>query len=314
MFVDLDISESLVLIVDDDPVVTRILGKIISGLCRYHIVHSGREAIDYCLGYRVDLVLLDFKMGQMDGIKTCKLFKSIADLEDIPIVFVTGMDNPQTELQCWEAGAKDFVTKPVNPPTLHHRIRNHLVSKKLEDYLQELSFKDGLTGISNRRALDEAIARMARQGRRTNKPLSILMLDVDFFKLYNDIYGHLAGDDCLKILARTIKDSSQRPLDFTYRYGGEEFLLLLEDTSEKGASIVAERILSGVRALNLPHEGSPYGRVSVSIGIALADLGDDTLLPEDWIKCADAALYRAKAAGRNTFCLYQEAECEIKKA
>jgi diguanylate cyclase (GGDEF)-like protein len=176
-----------------------------------------------------------------------------------------------------------------------------LAEEKLQEAfhtVEQLALADGLTGVANRRLLDETLGREWARAARDGTLLSVLLIDVDYFKPYNDLYGHLAGDTCLKALANAIQAVLRRPPDLLARYGGEEFVVVLPNTPHAGAEAMSERVLRAVGQCCIGHAGSPYGSVSVSIGCAtaFASLESD---PYELLKAADAALYRAKAAGRN---------------
>lgn len=165
--------------------------------------------------------------------------------------------------------------------------------------LRRISFFDGLTGIANRRYFDEFLEREWQRAKRGNTPLALIMLDVDFFKDYNDTYGHIVGDECLKRIADVLKTATKRSTDLVARYGGEEFVIILPDTNVQGARTVGERIRSGVEKLGIRHKKSPStGIVTVSIGISVAGLAKETL-PITMLADADEALYQAKQSGRN---------------
>jgi diguanylate cyclase (GGDEF)-like protein len=177
-------------------------------------------------------------------------------------------------------------------------LRDITVQKEAQTQLESLATRDGLTGLPNRRSFDERLTEEARRSTRDRRPLSLLMIDIDYFKPYNDTYGHQKGDECLRTVARAIEGALWRASDFAARYGGEEFAVVMPDTSLAGAVLMAERLLKAVEDLRLDHVASgAVGRVSVSIG-GVAALAPD-LLPAKLIECADAALYRAKRDGRN---------------
>jgi diguanylate cyclase (GGDEF)-like protein/PAS domain S-box-containing protein len=185
-------------------------------------------------------------------------------------------------------------------------LRDISVRKAVEDELEEanrrlqaLAGQDGLTGLANRRAFDEAFAKEHRRAKRETKPLSLVMLDVDCFKIFNDRYGHPAGDDCLRRVAAAIAETARRPGDVVARYGGEEFAILLPDTDEAGAEVIAERIRQAVCDLKIQHEADASGVVTASAGVACTVSAGLNSRPETLIQDADRALYGAKASGRN---------------
>ncbi|HUD32350.1 MAG TPA: diguanylate cyclase, partial [Variovorax sp.] len=171
--------------------------------------------------------------------------------------------------------------------------------------LAELARNDGLTGLSNRRHFDQQFDLAFRQAQRHDRPLALVMIDVDFFKRYNDLYGHPEGDRCLQRVAAAVQSAVRRPGDLVARYGGEEMVVLLPETDDAGAAIVAEAIRAAVLALGIPHESNPIGRVSISAGVAARMSGDREIGGAGLLKRADRALYAAKAAGRNTVAMLQ---------
>ncbi|HEY9855828.1 MAG TPA: diguanylate cyclase [Stenomitos sp.] len=270
----------------------------------------------------LDLILLDLMMPDVDGIEACRRIRSDRALDDTPIIVITAKTGSHDIEQAFQAGAMDFIRKPIDRVELMARIRSALRLKQELDTvkahertlvelmtqlqeangrLERLSTHDALTGIPNRRAFDEFLARELRRGARKGHPVSLIMLDIDFFKAYNDRYGHLAGDACLVAVARAIARVAQRPGDLAARYGGEEFALVLADTPLERAEHLAAKIQQNVAALALPHAQSscaPY--VTLSMGIASLDPKPSTTA-EDLIGAADRALYSAKAGGRNRF-------------
>ncbi len=298
---------------------------------------SGNEALGLVLEYDFAIVLLDVQMPEMDGYETAKLMRGIRRSKNVPIIFLTAISSEQKHLlRGYEAGAVDFLFKPIEPNILMSKVKIFLelynqkrlineqalelkqkidelllVKKELEktnSILQDLSSIDGLTGIPNRRCFDEFVDREWKIAVRKSAPLSIIMIDIDHFKAYNDNYGHQAGDECLKQIGKVLKESVTRPEDLVARYGGEEFIAVLADTDINGAMIVAERIRSKVKALNMPHETSSIAKiVTVSMGIAGGVPNRDSL-SGSFITMADKALYQAKRNGRNQIRLFAETE------
>ncbi len=215
------------------------------------------------------------------------------------MIFVTGASGALEEDACWGAGASDFVAKPINPTTLRHRVRVHIAFKRQSDLLRQFAFSDTLTGLANRRQFDLSAAEEWQRARRQRTALSIVLIDVDYFKRYNDRYGHPAGDRCLASIGMALHTTAVRPGDLAARYGGEEFVLLLPATDQAGALNLAELAAGKIRALAIEHDRSDVaGLVSVSIGVAsLAPDGDGPVL-QDLIDLADLQLYRAKSEGR----------------
>lgn len=287
------------LIVDDQPINIQILFQIFQPDCEVFMATSGQQAIDFCLHNQPDLILLDVMMPGMDGLTTCKLLKELPATADIPIIFVTAQNDPMDETHALEVGGVDFISKPVNTAVVRARVKTHLTLKAQSDMLRKLALIDGLTGVANRRCFDQTLEAEWRRCQRSDASLALLMVDVDHFKLYNDHYGHQAGDVCLQTIASTLQQSFHRSHDLTARYGGEEFACLLPETDLHGAKAKAENIRNAVEKLQLPHATSLVSKfVTLSIGVA-AFIPHDAITAQDLIVDADRSLYMAKDAGRN---------------
>ncbi|WPC03809.1 diguanylate cyclase [Pseudomonas benzenivorans] len=299
---DLGGRRARLLVVDDEPVFVRLIHQLFSAEHEVFMATSGEQALDMCASSVPDLILLDVMMPGMDGRELCRRLKKLPEAQAIPVIFVTARESLDEETACWAAGGVDFVSKPFNPLTLRNRVNVHLALKFQTDRLREMAFVDGLTGIANRRQFEERLELEFRRCRRSGSPLALLMIDVDFFKPYNDRYGHQAGDECLRQLASLLRASMSRPGDLVARYGGEEFVFLLPETDEAGARVIAQRLVDAVRRLNLEHLDSHVAPVvTISIGVAVlgADSSDSC---EALIALADAQLYRAKKQGRGRVC------------
>jgi diguanylate cyclase (GGDEF)-like protein len=289
-----------ILLVDDSPTNLMLLGEILSPDYDVLVATSGETAVGIARNSEPpDLILLDVKMPGMDGYATCQLLKEDANTRNIPIIFVTAVEGSQAETRGFELGAVDYITKPYSTPVVLARVRTHMALKKHSELLESLAFIDGLTGIANRRQFDQQLEKEWSRMMRQNAPLSLLIIDIDHFKTFNDQYGHGAGDDCLRLVARTIAGIIKRPGDLAARYGGEEFVVILPGTDEMGAHSVAESMRSAVDKLVIPHAGSPLtDHVTISIGAA-SHIPQRQGNYQDLINSADRALYRAKSAGRN---------------
>lgn len=296
----MEINRQTVLIVDDMPSNIEILVGVLESDYEVIFATRGEEALKIAAAQNPDLILLDIVMPDMDGYEVCAKLKSNVKTQDIPVIFVTAKDQEEDESKGLNAGVIDYITKPIRPAIVKARVHNHLELKRYRDSLKTLSMIDGLTGIPNRRQFDEALESEWRRARRNQTSLAILMMDIDFFKAYNDHYGHLAGDDCLRQLARSLAEVMRRPADLVARYGGEEFVVLLPETKIEGAMEMAGRIQAKVKLLNIAHgHSSAADRVTLSIGVA-ASVPTDKIMPLDLIKQADDCLYAAKQNGRNT--------------
>jgi diguanylate cyclase (GGDEF)-like protein len=287
------------LVVDDQSMHLQVLHRALSGQYQMFMATSGSQALRVCQEQHPDLVLLDMVMPDMDGIEVLERLKAHPATTDVPVIFVTAHGGAETETQCLQAGAVDFITKPLNPDVVRARVKTHLTLKFQSDLLRDMAFLDGLTGVSNRRHFDERFAVEWGRAQRGGNSLSLILLDVDFFKAYNDHYGHQAGDDCLRQIAAALKAELRRPADLVARYGGEEFVCLLPDTGHTDALGLAERMLSAVRDHAMPHAYSAAAPVvTVSLGVATRYGIDTRSHAADLLALADAQLYQAKRSGR----------------
>jgi len=291
-------NKQKVLIVDDVALNIHVLSETLQDEYQLFFSTEATEVLSIAERVNPDIILLDVMMPKIDGYELCRRLKAQPLLREIPVIFITTLGSDENESKGLQIGAVDYITKPFNPEIVRLRIRNHLELKRNRDFLKNLSRIDGLTGIANRRAFDEALRREWSRAKRSDSPLSVLMIDIDYFKRYNDTMGHAAGDECLKTIALSIKKSLTRPSDLVSRNGGEEFVCILPDTDERGAIHTAKRIQEAIRGLGIPHPSSEVGEfVTVSIGCASTsqiDADSATLL-----EMADKALYRAKQLGRN---------------
>ncbi|KJU85858.1 response regulator receiver modulated diguanylate cyclase [Candidatus Magnetobacterium bavaricum] len=298
-----DDKKPSLLIVDDEPSI-RILNELLQADYDVRVATSG-EALQITLSDTPpDLILLDIMMPGIDGYKVCKSLKSDPVTCDIPVIFITSKVDEQDEIKGFEAGAVDYVTKPFSPVVVHARVRTHVALKIKSEQLKGLSLIDGLTGIANRRRFDEYTEMIWNYSIRESLPLSLIMIDIDHFKLYNDNYGHQSGDLCLIRVARSLASSVNRRIDVVSRYGGEEFACILPNTHLNGAVSVAKKFQNEILALQIPHIHSPADNcISISQGIATL-IPSNYSSPETLIKMAAQALYKAKETGRNRFCTF----------
>jgi len=238
-------------------------------------------------------------MPEMDGLEVCKLLKKHDRTKNIPIIFITAKDQEDDETKGLELGAVDYITKPFSLPIVKARVRTHLELKHHRDVLENLSTLDGLTGIPNRRRFDDFLQREWMRSIREGYQLSLVMMDIDQFKAYNDNYGHAAGDECLKRVAQQLYTMPHRPADFIARYGGEEFVSVLPKTDIEGALTVAEKMRLEIETLKIPHAYSSVSDIlTISLGLStIFPLKD--LSPKILINGADKCLYESKKNGRN---------------
>lgn len=298
--VQMKASLPVLLLVDNHPLKLHFLELIFSDDYQVFTARSGQDALAFCQIQQPDLVMMDIIMTEMTGYEVCRCLKRSTLTRDIPVIFITAFNDTEEEEKGFAAGAVDFIARSTCPNVMRARVKTHITLKHQSDLLRSLSLIDGLTGIANRRHFDQALASEWRRCARLGKPLALMMIDIDFFKQFNDCYGHQAGDACLIQVATNLRAGLNRSHDLTARYGGEEFVCLLPETSYEGAQTKAQFLLKNIVKLGIPHEKSALagGVVSISLGVAVINPanGDD---PVTIIQCADRLLYAAKQAGRN---------------
>lgn len=288
-----------ILIVDDTRENIQILAEALGLSYKISVATNGEDALRIAGSEEPpDLILLDIMMPGMDGYEVCVRLKKEDRTEKIPVIFITAKIRVEDETMGLEMGAVDYITKPFSLPIVKARVKAHLELKRNRDLLENIVHLDGLTGIRNRRFFDDALTTEWRRGNRGSNPISLIMIDIDYFKKFNDTYGHIIGDDCLRQVADTLSDSVRRPADFVARYGGEEFAAVLPDTDADAAKLMAELMRKRVESLEITHVGNPQQVVTVSLGVATVSpqRGAD---PEMLVQAADKMLYQAKEGGRN---------------
>ncbi len=290
------------LVVDDQPVNVQALYQALSADHQVLMATSGEQGLALCQEKLPDLVLLDVVMPGIDGYEVCRRLKADELTQHIPVIFVTARSDEAAETRGLESGAVDFITKPINPPVVRARVKTHLTLKRQSDQLRQLVFVDGLTGAFNRRYFDDRLHSEWHRASRNQLPLSLLLIDIDHFKLFNDTYGHQAGDDCLRSVAQVLKAGLKRPADVIARYGGEEFACVLPETDLAGALAVGNQLEQAVRGLGIRHERSSSAPcVTISLGLAVRGPGSPDPAAE-LLARADRQLYRAKSDGRGRVC------------
>ncbi|MBK1721263.1 diguanylate cyclase domain-containing protein [Thiocystis violacea] len=289
-----------VLIVDDVTANIEVLIGALESDYEIQFATSGEETLELLAAEeKPDLVLLDVMMPGMDGYEVCRRLKVSPATQDIPIIFVTAKNEIEDETLGFDLGAVDYVTKPFSLPSVRARVRTHVRLKRQADLLESLISLDGLTNIPNRRRFDAALHVEWGRAVKDREPLSLLMIDVDHFKGYNDHYGHGPGDICLCALATCLTETLSRPGDLAARYGGEEFAVLLPQCDEQEARRIAEALRAAVEAKAIPHAQSatsPWVTVTIGAAWRVPAAGDR---PRELLRLADQALYAAKGEGRN---------------
>jgi diguanylate cyclase (GGDEF)-like protein len=288
-----------ILVIDDEKTNLLILHRILSPEYVIFTAKSGSEGLKRAASERPDLILLDIIMPDISGFDVLKALKGDPDLKDIPIIIITGLDNEEDEEKGLLMGAVDYILKPFKNAIVLARVRTHIQIVQYIRMIEQLNRVDPLTGIPNRRYFDERMLIEWKRAIREKKPVSLIMIDVDKFKNYNDTYGHPQGDTLLQAISKLFVATARRPLDVAARLGGEEFGILLPDTPTDIANAMAEKVRAQVENTCIPlANGSSLTSTTISIGVT-------TLVPteqskmEDFIAQADVNLYPAKKSGRN---------------
>lgn len=310
-----------ILVVEDSPTLRHATSTYIRNAGHEPVIAKcGEEALQVVDANPVDLIIMDVEMPGLDGFETTRLIREWLGEHWVPIIFVTGHSDDDSLRIGIEAGGDDYLIKPVSSIILTAKIRamERLVAMRNQlnvanEELLHLSQRDGLTNLYNRRTFDEKANEHWLMATRTQDPIALLLLDIDYFKLYNDEYGHQSGDECLRLVATALKRCLNRPGDIVARYGGEEFIALLANTPEKGALHVAEHVRSTIESLHIKHRASRHSdRITASIGLSCTNYTTGTNL-ENQIMLADKALYRSKRQGRNcvTLSSYASRHCVL---
>jgi len=320
---------AVVLLVDDQPMVAEGIRRMIADEpdIDFHYCADPKQAVQQAAEINATVILQDLVMPDVDGMTLVRFYRNNPATRNIPVIVLSSKDDPNVKSDAFYQGATDYLVKLPEKVELLARIRAHAKSylaQKERDQaftalskmqaqletmneelarsnreLQRLSSLDGLTGVANRRQFDEILEQEWQRSARTNMPLSLIFADIDYFKRYNDHYGHQAGDDTLKQVAAALRQTVHRPADLVSRYGGEEFVMVLPDTTLEGAVAVANKVLQSVRDLHIPHENAEDSdRVTLSIGVATLNPKENEK-PDMLVEAADKALYRAKETGRN---------------
>jgi len=301
-----------VLVIEDDGIMQRLLQAFLEkeGYA-VDLATNGQEGVAAFQRQPPDMVLLDAKMPVMDGFECCAQIQTLPDAEHSPVLMITGLEDRQSVDRAFAVGAADYVTKPIHWPVLRQRVQRLILQARLQrqlqaktEQLQRLAFIDELTQVGNRRQFDEYLYREWGRLQREQQCLGLILCDVDFFKPYNDHYGHPAGDRCLQKVAEAIRSAVRRSSDLVARYGGEEFAVLLSNTTLAGARQVAEAICDRIRDLQIPHAYSSISDyISLSLGVT-AGVPTKQGSRKGFVKTADDALYAAKEGGRNRIVAY----------
>ncbi len=311
-------EKARILIVDDEKINLKVLADLLKEDYALILAKSGKQALNFAFqAPPPDLILLDVIMPGMGGYEVIKQLKENDKTKMIPVIFITTLGSVEDEENGLKLGAVDYISKPFSPPIVKMRIHNYIRFVHQHKLLDKLAYLDALTEIPNRRRFDEVLRNEFSRAKRNGTPLSLGMVDVDFFKQYNDHYGHAMGDRALYRIASALVSILKRSADVVARYGGEEFALILPETDRQAALQVGEMARKAVLKLKIPHiDSTAYPHVSVSIGMATLDFprhdpmslvstheatqkGGTAYSPEMLLEMADQNLYRAKQKGRN---------------
>ena len=296
-------KKNTLLIVDDENANLKVLTHILGSEYTIFTASNGASAIEKAKEFIPDLILLDIMMPDMDGYATLTEIKNCEVIQKIPVIFITGLDSDEDEEKGLSLEAADYITKPFSATIVKLRVRSQIQIVNQMRTIERLSMIDQLTNIPNRRSFDERLPLEWGRAIRTQTPISILILDLDHFKNYNDTYGHLQGDKALQVVAKVFIQELKRSGDIVARWGGEEFAILLSDTDINGAMDIAERIRLKIENLPIPLADDSVSKITASIGVySLVPTKND--VHEDFIRNADMALYTAKREGRNRVCQY----------
>lgn len=291
-----------ILLIDDYPVHLRTLSEILSEEQNEIVVaKSGELGLELAIKQDIDLILLDLMMPGMSGFDVLVKLKAAPETREIPVIIITGSDSTDDEIKGFDLGAVDYIKKPYVTQIVKQRVSIHLKMLAQMRLIQSFSLTDGLTGLNNRRSYDTAIKMEWTRAQRDKKPLAMLMLDIDNFKAFNDSYMHLNGDRCLQMVARIMRENIRRGGDFSYRWGGEEFAVLLPNTDAEGARLVAENIRTAIKKtpVMLEEGGEAYITVSIGVGVIIPrqDANDTDL--RKFCGDVDRALFHAKSSGKD---------------
>ncbi len=324
-----DAARTRVMLVDDQNIVAEALRRMLADEpdIDYHYCNDPAKAMNEAVAFKPTVILQDLVMPDIDGLMLLKFYHSNPEIKSIPVIVLSTKEDPKIKSEAFGLGASDYLVKFPDKIEVIARIHAHsrsfmaqkqrdeayralselqieLEAKNIE--LERLSSQDGLTGIANRRIFDEFSQKEWGRAARDNSQLSLVMIDIDHFKTYNDNYGHQGGDDCLRQVAQKLASTVNRPSDLVARYGGEEFVVVMPGTDLEGAKSIAEALCEGVSSLGLAHaHSSTADHVTISLGVASMSPTVDGK-PEDLVVKADGALYLAKESGRNRFMVAED--------
>lgn len=321
-------ADAVVLLVDDQMMVAEGIRRMLADEpdVVFHYCNDPNQAVEKAIELRPTIILQDLIMPDIDGYALVDAYRKNPKIQNIPVIVLSSKEDPEDKSLAFERGANDYLVKLPNKIELVARIRAHSKSyltqlqrdrafkelrnlqvelEKSNAELQKLSSLDGLTGIANRRSFDEFLSKECLRSARENTALSLILIDIDYFKPFNDNYGHLAGDGCLRQVAAALDEVVHRPADLVARYGGEEFGVVLPSTDISGAEKLAKKLREKICMLKIPHEFSEVANhITISMGVT-SGVACEASSPSDLILQADEALYLAKDSGRNCYRVFE---------
>lgn len=301
----MELLEQKILIVDDEKANRKVLKELLQDQATIIFAKNGQQAVELARKHVPDLMLLDVIMPDMSGFDVIEEIKNDPVTMAVSVIFITGLANSDDEAKGFDLGGCDYIYKPFKANIVIARVSMHLELIQQRKMLDNVAHIDALTGISNRRKMDFVLKDELAANKRDKKQLMVAIIDVDYFKQYNDNYGHGAGDVALKKVASSLREVLKRPRDFAARFGGEEFVVILPDCNEAGAQLVMDSLTQAIADKEIKHEFSPAGEnLTVSIGTCIID-GSIETNAEDVLSYTDNLLYQAKREGRNCLKLSQ---------
>jgi diguanylate cyclase (GGDEF)-like protein len=306
MNLDHTLPRSTLLLVEPNKKLLDEFRAIFAQTYNVEVAEDGQQAANLIYDLDIDLILSEVSLPTISGSELCVLVKNNPLTQHIPVILLSETPSTEEEQLCLELGAIDYINKHAIAQIIHSRVYNHMRLVEQQKVLEHVSSTDGLTGLANRMQLDTTLNRNWHAAIRAGYSIGLLMIDIDHFKDYNDQFGHIKGDECLKWIASAIANTKSREEDFAARFGGEEFVLLLPFTDLSGAKRVAKQLIKNIRNLNIPAAKNANAEfVTVSVGVAaIAPKFDplQTINPMELINRADINLFKAKRAGRNRLC------------
>jgi diguanylate cyclase (GGDEF)-like protein len=295
--------EQIILIVDDDKANRKMLKELLQEQAKIIFAKNGKQARELAIKHLPDLILLDVVMPDISGFEVIDYLKNDPKTMSISVIFITGLANDDDEERGFNLGGCDYIYKPFKPNIVIARVMMHLELIRQRKMLDEIAHIDALTGVNNRRKMDLVLKDEVAANKYEHTNLLVAILDIDYFKQYNDGYGHGAGDVALRQVGQALREICVRPRDFIARYGGEEFVLILPDCDKAGAEIMLSNIAQAIKDKKIKHQYSSVSpQLTVSVG-AVVVKSSQSVVVANVMKKADSLLYQAKNNGRNQYCL-----------